>query len=299
MIALLILASASNPKLAISARFYYPYPDKRISYERLYTVDWDGKHRRLLSLKHQHCGQVMWVGRNRLIYEVDTRSVPYTTELWTVRANGGRPRLLAKSGSIDKEASFLSSKDGAPIVIVNRSKVMTINADSGKLVPITLKKNSWYNPFERDGTATRVRSLDKANPGSFIVNSDSEATLNTPQGQVSMEMEIYRGVHDPRTNRLWVFDYPTMHMERLHRIRWNKGTIEELFRAGYCLDWHPDRRYVAFTTQRNIGPYGPDKQVWTNELWVGMLETGAQRQLKFPMAWFRDVAVRPAAATTH
>lgn len=294
MLAFLILASISNPKLAITARFYYPYPDKRISYERLYTMDWDGKHRKLLSLNGQTCGQVMWVGHNRLVYEVDAKDVTYTTELWTVRTNGGKPRLLAKNGSIDKEMAFESSYDCIPVVIVNRSKVMTVHTRSGKLIPITLKKNSWYDPFDReDGVAYTIRSQDGVNPGTFNVNSDCKATLSTPRGRVSMEMEIYRGVHDPTTNRLWVWDRPSRDSESLHRIRWDKGTIEEVFRVGYSFDWRPDRRHVAFTTQRDVSRYGPDKQVWTNELCVGLLETGEQRKVKLPMAWYQDVAVRP------
>jgi hypothetical protein len=296
MLAILMIGSISVPNVAVIARFYHPYPDKRISYQRLYTLDWAGKNRRLLSLPGQDCQEVMWAGRRRLVYEVFIKNDPYTTSIWTVSLSDGKPRLLAKAGYIDKESAFESAKDGIPVVYINRNRPLTVSPTSGRLRPLALRANGWHDPFKgADGafTAKTISSNDKANPGSFSVNDENMAYLETAKGREVMEMPVWFGIHDPKSNRLWVLDYPSMHSERLHRVRWDTGKVQRLFWAGYTLDWRPDRQQVVYATQRGLSPYGPHKTVWTNELWIGSLESGAQRQLKLPMAWYADAVVSP------
>lgn len=76
MLGALLVGSVSLPNVALVARFYHPYPDKRISYQRLYIVDWSGGHQRLLSLPGQVCESVMWAGSSRLVYEVSDKKDP-------------------------------------------------------------------------------------------------------------------------------------------------------------------------------------------------------------------------------
>ncbi len=313
MLATLVFASIAIPKLAFIARFYHPYPDMRISYDRLYVVDWDGRNRRLLSLPGQICSQVSWVGRDMLVYEASQKGAPEKSSLWTIRLPRGKPRLLAEEGFIDKELTFESSRDGVPVVHTNPDKPLGISPASGRLTPLVQRKNPWYDPFKgADGSfvPNRITSASHVYSGTFSVTDENVGSFETSRGQLTMTMPIWVGFHDPQTNRLWVVDYPSMHSQRLQRVRWDKGTIEALFWAGYSLDWRPDRAQVAFATQRDLSPYGPNRQVWTNELWVGVLETGVQRQLTLgktpeepmrarrprstvPMAWFSDVAVSP------
>lgn len=296
MLAILILGAVYAPKLAVVSRFYYPYPDKRLSYRRLYTVDWNGGNLKLISSPGQDCEEVMWVGRQRLVYSVLVKSEPHITSIWTVKLSDGKPTLLAKKGYLDKDAAFESSKDGVPVVHIDRNRPQTVSLTSGRLLPISPKSNGWYDPFQgTDGVfvAKAVQSTDRANPGSFTVNDKNEAELITSKGRESLKNPVLFGIHEPKSNRLWIIDYPSMHSERLHRVRWETGKVQELFWAGYTLDWRPDRERVAYSTQRNLSQYGPKKTVWTNELWVGNLDSGMQHQIKLPMAFYADIAVSP------
>ncbi|MCC7436208.1 MAG: hypothetical protein IT363_16150 [Methanoregulaceae archaeon] len=216
--------------------------------------------------------------------------------IWTVGIRVGKPKLLSEDGYLDKDTAFESAKDGVPVVCTKQKRPLTV-IPTGRLIPLALISNGWYDPFKGpDGgfVSKTVRSLSHAHPGTFTIDPDNKATLETAKGRVSMDIQIWFGIHQPKSNRLWAFDYPSMHSQRLHRVRWDTGKIQELFWAGYSFDWRPDRRHVAFATQRDLSAYGPKKTVWTNELWVGELETGEQRQLKLPMAWFADVAVSPS-----
>lgn len=297
MLAILLIGSIALPKLAVIARFYHPYPDQRISYQRLYVLDWSGRNQKVVSLPGQECESVMWAGPDRLVYAVTHPGMRFKTSIWTVDLRKGKPRLLLGDGSLDKDAAFESALDGVAVISTSKKSYVTVDSIFGKVMPLKLRANGWYDPFkgpDRAFVPNSIRSRDPAHPGSFTVDAESKASLETPKGRTTMDIQIWYGIHEPQSNRLWALDYPSMHSQRLHRVRWDTGKIQELFWAGYAFDWRPDRKYVAFATQRDLSPYGPKKTVWTNELWVGELETGAQRKLKLPMAWYADVAVRPA-----
>jgi len=292
----LMLGSLAMPKVAVVARVYYPYPDKRISYQRLYVMDWTGRNQKAISLPGQECEAVMWAGPDRLVYEVALKNKRFKSSIWTVDLRDRKPRLLLTEGHLDKEVAFESAGDGVAVINTEKKQTLTLDQRSGRLAPLVLRDNRWYDPFKGpDGgfVSKSIRSTDPDHPGTFTIDEGNTATLETSKGRVSMDVQVWFGFHDPSTNRMWAIDSPSMHSERLHRVRWDSGKIQELFWVGYSFDWRPDRRHVAFATQRDLSPYGPKKTVWTNELWVGELETGAQRRLIKPLAWFADVAVSP------
>ncbi len=291
-----VLLSNEPPKLAVVARFYHPYPDKRTSYFRLYALDWQGKQRKLLSLPGQRCTKVMWAGRNRLVYEVYLGSAETSASVWTVTLNGQKPKLLTNSAYIDKEKAFAVCADGVPAIHHFRRRRNYEVTPQGKLIPLKQNSNGWFDPFLRkDGKfkPNRVASTDERYPGIVSVGNDYNASIETTGSRSDADGMFLSGVHHPKTNRLWLYDYPGMHSERLWRVRWEKAKIEELFWTGRLIDWRPDRAHVAYATQRDLSKYGPKKVVWTHELWVGELESGAKRRIDVPIALINDVAVSP------
>lgn len=295
MLAAVLLASLPVPKLAVIARFYHPYPDKRMSYPRLYTVDGNGRNRTLLSLPGQECETVMWAGRDRLVYEVATPGVLNKSSLWTVSLRDRKPRRLTEDGRLDKDAAFTSAKDGVPVIFTHRAGPLTLDR-SGTLVAVNLVDNDWHDPFADDPSEGKtVWSRNKSYLASFTVYSDRRAALETPRGKKELDEVVWEGLHDFATDRFWVYASLGMHSAGIYRVGWRTGHFQQLFVYGYVLDWRPDRQLVAYNTPRDLSPYGPNKQVWSNELWYGDLESGVRRRVPLPIAWFVDVAVRPTS----
>lgn len=298
MISSLLLGAAVAPNIAFTARIYYPYPDKRISYGRVYTIDWKGGKRTLHSLAGQDCGQVMWAGRNRLVYEVYNKSLQGTNSLWTVSLPTGKPTLLANGGSLRPDLLFSYGTDGEAIVELYKQQIKTVDPVSGKLKPFLPRLNAWNVPFGievgvgENKTLGSIESTDKLNPGSFVSISDGVGYLTTGKNEQIKEVAFSSSIHHPSTNRLWLISYDYWRAHSVSRVRWDTGKVQELFVAGR-IDWRPDRDHVAFVTQQSLSPYGPVKKVWTSELWVAELESGKKRQIKMPLSFLYDVSVSP------
>lgn len=298
ILSLLLGAVMPWPKLAIVARFYYPFPDSRTSYQRVYVTNREGKRSRPLSLPGQRCQSVAWAGRNRLVYEVLVDSSDsWKTELWTAKFPDGKPRRIAPLFEyLDRDTAFESAADGMALVRSKDRIVRVVAESDGRLLPFQGRKNGWLDPFEgKDGRfqAAAVRSNSIERYPVLSVDEENRAILRSEGSEVELDMPIWFGWHHPSSNRLWLGDSPSMHSQRLMRVRWERGEVQELFHVGYAFDWRPDRLSVAYVTQRGLSPYGPDKTVWTSELWTGELETGAKRRVPAPLAYFADVAVRP------
>src|SRR5687768_7341638 len=58
----------SGPEVAFTARFYYPYPDKRISRSQVYVCNFDGTGRRQLTIGNTEPAQVAWVSKQKLCW---------------------------------------------------------------------------------------------------------------------------------------------------------------------------------------------------------------------------------------
>lgn len=298
MFSSLLLGAAAAPNIAFTARIYYPYPDKRISHHRIYTLDSKNGQPNPISLPGQDCGRVMWSGKNRIVYEVRNKAHRHSNSIWTVTLPGGTPSLLVKQGFLRQDQNFSKGRDGDAIVQLESGAFKLVDPLSGKLKPFFPVQNSWLNPFEdEDGNDQRhikasINSTDTNQPGSFVSLEEGVGFLVSEKGKSFQEVKFGYAIHDPESNRLWTYSHEYWRAYSLSRVRWDTGKVQELFVAGK-IDWRPDRNQVAFVTQPDLSPYGPKKKVWTNELWMGELESGRKSRVSLPLSYLIDVAVSP------
>lgn len=290
--------TVETPKVAYVARQYYPFPNRRISYQRVYVCNWNGKNRRTLSLPKQQCKSVAWVGSKRLIYEVDLRTDDNKTEIWTVLLDGSSPRKIANSGyCINFDDIFEQASDGYPIISKEKSsKVYTVSPLTGRIVPGRLSKNGWYDPMCGPDGVYKASQIVLNGP-------ESQCTIKWNEGEISIiskgKTYTYSGMFffstwQPNSNNLWVRESVSRDEYKRWRVDWKHGKFEEMYSFGYNSDWRPDRKKFAYTTSRDISPYGPKKAVWTTELWVGDLKSGVTHKLLGGIVYYDCIAVQPS-----
>ncbi|MBS1709087.1 MAG: hypothetical protein JSS65_10240 [Armatimonadetes bacterium] len=302
--ALAVVAFAKPFALAYTARYYLPGDAK--STVRAYICDENGANRTAISRGKADASEVAWAGPGRLVW-IENGSTD-TPGLWTA-AIGGEP---TKVRDLPKGAGLL------------RGWALT---EPGK--PVYYETDETAGPFweiQPDGTAKQVQKPVSAlkdlmpedtTAGSLTVEgsggkplaldfTEDTYTLSRVDGGAKTKLDL------PNLNDLmlrhiflppskdeafivgWTHDSTRGTHLGLVRYAFATGKATTIFQDASDVDMWPGRRAVAWTTPRDLAPFGK-KKVWTSQAWVGDMATGWQREVIKGSVFIFNFAVRPGA----
>lgn len=289
--------SAQHSEIAVTARYYYPYPDKRHSYHQVYVVRDDGSKPRQLTFDRGDKKFVRWAGRNCLAYVARHGK---SDELWLIDVNTRRKSLVKRAKGLWTTDFCTGDSPGEPVYFVGtRAMVLragrlhasnrTDEAPHAKL-PLTVPA--------KNGSPAFTLSTTPAPPGNdsptLVVTVNGEAH---PLPKLSESTFGFLGViYDARTHRAWAHvvagESTFGHPEILYALGSTAPYVTEVA-SGVCLDWSPDHDVYAYIPTRHDAAYGPKKFVWTSEAGIGSMRTGKKKPLVKGFVYVTSISLRP------
>ena len=155
-----------NAEVAFTARFYYPPGDKRISKHQVYVSRLDGSKRRQVTFGSKDVHEVLWVGRDRLVWTEDGQLVIYDLASSKVvnrlKSKGatfydsterGYPRLWKDERILDPDGSIRSKPPSATLSLWDGGQMKL-----GRGHVLRFSSNNQPNPwkYSLDGKAMSV-----------------------------------------------------------------------------------------------------------------------------------------------
>jgi hypothetical protein len=306
---LLALAALSpisgDPQVAFVARYYYPYPDKRISAHQVYVTDIDGNNRKQLTTGKPSPEQLSWVGANVVCWierfgRDKDELVHYNLQTKTKKVLLRRNGTLTLIGRYDlfKNGGFPEYDDGVTRYQVTESGAKPV----GKSVEIEWtrgrEKASWNLPGEPAIRFIGYEEDEVAESAEFPYN-DYLYAFERDGRQYKWRLEgaandFYPGAK-PGTAYLHSIEGGASAgtWECFYLVNWGSGEIRTLISdACYIAIRKGTRYWSGLEAGRTLSPYGPKKNVWTCEAYVGDIESGKQWAIVSGLAECYEIALR-------
>ncbi|MBN9503051.1 MAG: hypothetical protein BGO01_10895 [Armatimonadetes bacterium 55-13] len=262
--ALILATVARSPvwDLAICARFYYPYKDKRKSEYRYYLMTLDGKQKRELPLKGKAEGKISWRDHTHLQWREIQGDSTQTIE-WDL-TSGTRRLLPTKKtepkASEDSETVFLDLTDTGPALVTGRGMF-------------------------------RIK-----NPGAkWTFAGDLE-------GETEMDLDFFGGERYELSNegatRSWGVMTSTVPVDAhvsallLFKINFTKKEAWLIPADLNQVSVRVNRDLWVGCGTRNLGSHS-EPDVWTNTLTIGKISQGPPKVVLNGRQYIRTVSLRP------
>jgi len=298
MLATLALSLVAQPvALAYCARYYTTGPAK--SGFRVYVCDQSGGGRRQISATTRDASEVMWAGKDRLVWVEDARGEKPTLWTATLTTKAKKLRDLAKDDVGERKWMTLAPGTAA---LISENGTIYVGADGkvsrGKAPEAPVKR--WLPTFADNG---EWRVKGRGDYALRAKQSDDEAlvTAEGPAGRdvwKSDESRLAQLMTSDPLNAAFILtfthDSTTGSHFGLVQFDFQTGKSKQLFEDATNADFWPGRPTLAWTTPRELKPIG-GKQLWTSNLWVNDAQENWRKRVVTGNVWVLDAAIRPGA----
>lgn len=308
MLSALLLFAAAPPQydVAFVARFYYPYPDKRISREEVYVCDITGKHRKQVTNSAAERDAVRWVTPTRLAWaewsEAGSKLVFFDLQTKKSRV------LLRTTSPAGVQRFEWNPLDARPIYLVDGKSALvepngTIVWGEGPREPDSVQGVSKWNLngsevkhvgwLGEDGKPAEDAPRERDFVTRILSRDGKEVHVVLPSGGYGLD--LYAGAGK---DTVWAHTSEgggsAGASETLIQIDWAAGKSKTVLNELYSMMLSRNERYwVALAPWRNLSKYGPSKQVWTKSAYAGDLKTGKRWTIASGVVNVTDIALRP------
>ena len=306
-----VLGAGAPIDVAFIARFYYPPPDNRISRQHVYLSDLHGgKRRRITSDRASARSSLEWVGKNAISWvdHYDDQHVLRLMELSDSKIRTIRKAFGPDTISLLYEIPALFPPDDYPVYAIGKKHYILKETGLTELgnphpsSPYRVSETSWKFPGQPEiryvGYGEGKQRMVELSGGTRY----SASTVLFRRGGREYAFDLFGGwtefypAESDRYAWLWTFEPGSSvgSHEYLGKVDWQKGTMSLYVDDVISLTVRQDSRYWAgLQGGRPISPYGPDKRVWTHEIYVGDLRTRKQWTIAAGLVLGRDVSLRP------
>jgi len=304
------LSVAPDPHtLAYVARVYSANPKIKTGYA-VFVSEPDGKNPKRISAAKEAIESLCWVGKTRLVW-LGTPSSLGDVEVWTSVAPFNRASLLSRVSGVSfyHPEMFLPSSGRPLFTFKAKDGVFTVDEVTGQFVKAEPGKFSFQELLSDP-------NLD-IKPFQFKPPLESQWTLNLMLQKQSDGTEEYRGtatnldmvkptdfaehltrlIWQEQEGKVWLVgssrDSTIGSRYSLWGFEWGSGSLKPVCQDAGEIDFWPGRSAYTYTTAKDLTSLGDGQgKVWTNQLWVGDLSTGARQRLFGGNIHFASVAIR-------
>jgi hypothetical protein len=267
-----LLLAAPVHDIAYIARYYYPYPDKRISRDQVYVSDIHGKNRLQLSTSKGEVADVHWVSE--------------TVVTWTETT--GDNYL-----GYEYDIPHRKRKVVAPSPLPMRSFDDCLIRSDDPSGPSVFDFNEDTSRYELPGEPPIE------NPGATQIGENYD-TVITRAGK-TYHWTLYAGVFHFYKSRLpsqtWIVSAVVASSAgssmSLYRADWKKNSLAAL--ADHAVDFQlssDENAWCALQGERPMTKYGPNKQVWTCQ--IRAAKVGGKEWIATPgLVFTKEFRLRP------
>jgi hypothetical protein len=304
LVALAALAPAGAPPLQVAfiARFYYSYPDERISSHQVYVSGLDGKNRRALTTGNTSPQHLAWVGKNKLSWVEQANANKVRLVLYDLKSRHRRVLLQSNylvqiDDDLFEEYKFPIYDDGAKRYQVTESGLKTL----GKSPEFKWRGEveTWHLPgeplirflgHEEDPSATNLQFPDynyiytfERDGRRYKWSLEGEGNYFYPCKKLATA--YLHSVQAGASAGSW---------EALYEVNWTSGTLRRLISDACAISIRKGSdHWSGLEPGRTLSPYGPKKNVWTCEASVGNLKTGKRWAIASGLAECYEIALSP------
>jgi hypothetical protein len=290
-------ATAQASEIAVNARYYFPYPDKRHSYHQVYLVKEGSSKPRQLTFDACDKDDLSWVDHDTLAYVAHHRKAD---EIWLLNVRTRKQHLVARAKGI-WAPDFNGGLDaGEPLYIVGQtprvlrkgrlcSTRRSADPPFAKL-PLTVKGRKGVTEF----TLSTAPPAKDADSPTLVVTSGG---TQHPLPKLSESAGGLRGVlYDRKLGKAWadvvVGESTCGHADVLYALSPEPPFATQVA-EGLALDWSPSRGTYAFVTTRSDAAFGPKKSVWKSEAGVAKAGSNEPTVLVKGYVYVTSVSLRP------
>jgi len=307
LIALTALSSgsAAGQDVAFVARYYYPYPDKRISTHQVYVSEIDGRNRQQLTTGTPAPEQLAWVGEHMLCWIENIGHKKDQLVLYNLRTKTRRVLVSSRNtlqlvGQSDlyRKSQLPEYDDGVTRYRINEFGANFIGKSKEIKWTRGVESPSWQLPGEPLIRFVGYEVDDIANRAQFPYN-DFLYTFERESRRYEWRLEgaanqFYPG-SKPGTAYLHSIDGGASAgtWECFYEVNWGSGDIRCLISDVYMISLRKgEDHWSGLESGRTLSPYGHEKNVWTCEAYVGNLSTGKQWAIASGLVECYEIALR-------
>jgi hypothetical protein len=300
--------AVATPQIAFIARFYYPYPDKRISRGQVYISDIDGKNRKQLTSGNREPASLEWVGKKKLCW-VETQGGKDRLVIYDIATKKVKP-LLTRQSLYRHGAFDLFTTEKHP-EYTDDSFIYRVTESGIKELGKVRSRDSAFDPnamptwqFAGEPTIRLVGYRDdagilKQEPGYYLpkvqIRVFERADRRYEWTLSGGFFEFYSG---DKMNTSYLHSLEgggsAGTWESLLEANWSTGKLRPLVSDVYGIGVRRGSRYwSAEQAGRILSMYGPEKQVWTGEAYVGDFQTGKRWTIATGLVYVYEITVQP------
>ena len=299
MLATLALTLVAQPvALAYCAR-YYPSGSSKSGF-RVYVCDQAGGGRRQISSSTRDASEVMWAGKDRLVWVEDAYGEKPTLWTATLTTRAKKLRDLGKEDVGERKWMTLAPGTAA---LISENGTIYVGAD-GKVsrgqapkppvkrwLPTLADNGEWEVKGSGPFTLQVRQSEDQAS-----VKAVSASDSSTPWASDEERLAQLMTTADGKTAYILTFTHDSTTGSHFGLIEFDfaTGRSKPLFEDATNADFWPGRTTVAWASPRQLKPIG-GKQLWTSDLWVKDAKADWGKRVVTGSVWVLDGAIRPGA----
>lgn len=300
MLATLALSLVAQPvALAYCARYYTTGQAK--SGFRVYVCDQSGGARKQVSTSGRDASEVMWAGKDRLVWVEDAHGEKPTLWTATLTTKAKKLRDLAKDDVGERKWMTLAPGTAA---LISENGTIYVGADGkvshGKPPEAPVKR--WLPTFadngewEVTGSGGYTLQAHQSEDRSYVKAVNKSGFTNMWVSEEQRLAQLMTTL-DGKTAYLLTFTHDSTTGSHFGLIRFEFATGKSalVFDDATNADFWPGRPTLAWTTPRELKPIG-GKQLWTNHMWVKDSQADWSKRVVTGNVWVLDAAIRPGAA---
>lgn len=260
-----MIDALSSHDIAYVARYYYPYPDKRVSRFEVYVSDLEGKKRVQVSdAKGEEIRSLLWEGNEKVTWHQirGNRETQYEYDVRTGnlrRAFSGRERSVRRFEDSWNWLLQRADSPQLPLPYHQETSLEGMHRSSGR-------EDIWVQDLGIDGQ-------NHLNP--TIMRRDRTHRFRLGYGD-------YLDFYQAGSGKDWMVSYNISgsagYSAALYLVDWRKEKLTTISSGMMSYQLSSDEKgWAAMEGMRPLSAWGPEKKVWTCAIWAGPVGGDAGR----------------------